>query len=86
MLLSSHVVYTGAQGRLVGMTTDDLHCILDSAFECDRVVVHFHGGLVSREAGERIAGSLLSVYQQAGAYPIFIRHSGEVFDVDADVG
>lgn len=43
--------------------------IRDSA--SNRIVVHFHGGLVDRQAGTAGANFLNPIYRQAGAYPIF---------------
>ena len=44
----------------------------------ERLVVHFHGGLVSAaNAATSIDTTLLSLYRQAGAYPVFfVWHSG----------
>ncbi len=38
----------------------------------ERLVIHFHGGLVSRESGEAAAAKLLPLYSEAGATPLFI--------------
>ena len=38
----------------------------------DRLVLHFHGGLVPEQYGEKIASRLLSLYRDKGnAYPVF---------------
>ncbi|MEN3370744.1 MAG: hypothetical protein V7609_2887 [Verrucomicrobiota bacterium] len=37
----------------------------------DHVVIHFHGGLVSRASAEASAEGLLPTYESAGAYPVF---------------
>jgi hypothetical protein len=37
----------------------------------DHLVVHFHGGLVSRAAAETAAEGLMPCYKEAGAYPVF---------------
>jgi hypothetical protein len=37
----------------------------------DRLVIHFHGGLVGEEVGVGIAERLLPEYVNAGAYPVF---------------
>lgn len=35
------------------------------------LLLHFHGGLISKASGEAIAGKLLRRYQEAGSYPMF---------------
>ncbi len=37
-----------------------------------RLVIHFHGGLVSRESGETAAAKLMPLYSGTGAMPLFI--------------
>jgi hypothetical protein len=71
MLLDGHVISTGADGRLVGMTSDDVTALMSRALRSDRVVMHFHGGLVDEARGMKIAQHLLPVYTGAGAYPVF---------------
>ncbi len=71
MLLDGHVISTGADGRLVGMTSDDVTALMSRALRNDRVVMHFHGGLVDEARGMKIARDLLPVYTAAGAYPVF---------------
>lgn len=69
--LADHVVLTGADGILRGMTSDGVQRIADAAADSERVVFHFHGGLVSEGRGWEIAAGLLPVYRGAGAYPVF---------------
>ena len=71
MLLDRHVISTGADGRLVGMTSDDATALMSRALRSDRIVMHFHGGLVDEARGMKIAQDLLPVYTGAGAYPVF---------------
>jgi hypothetical protein len=71
MLLDGHVISTGADGRLVGMTSDDVTALMNRALRSERVVMHFHGGLVDEARGMTIARNLLPVYTGAGAYPVF---------------
>jgi hypothetical protein len=71
MALADHLVVSGADGRLVGRSPQDLAQLLDGALSHRRVVVHVHGGLVDEAAGTRVAASLLPVYSQAGAHPLF---------------
>jgi hypothetical protein len=49
----------------------------------ERVVIYFHGGLVSREAGEAAAAHLAPYYKQSGAEPIFVIWETGAFEVIA---
>lgn len=69
--LGDHIVLTEAHGELRGQTLDGVRQIADAAAASRRVVLHFHGGLVSEERGRAIAADLLPVYRDAGAYPVF---------------
>ena len=69
--LTAHVVHTGANGTLSGMTAADVVALVDAAANSPRIVLHFHGGLNTRAMGEASAQRWLPVYQEAGAYPIF---------------
>jgi hypothetical protein len=80
MTLGGHVIMTGGDGRLSGMTPLDVEAIVDQALPPlgstppDRpahLILHFHGGLVNQVDGTKIAESLLPVYQGAGADPLF---------------
>ncbi len=71
MSLDGHVISTGADGGLVGMTPDDVTALMRRALRSDRVVLHFHGGLVDEARGMKTAEGLLPVYAGAGAYPVF---------------
>jgi hypothetical protein len=53
------------------MTSDDVTALMSRALRSDRVVMHFHGGLVDEARGMNIAQDLLPVYAGAGAYPVF---------------
>ena len=71
----------GANGTLSGKlhtTASDIDAIL--AFlktGADKVVLHFHGGLVSEEAGELTAHRVVPLYKRAGAHPVcFIWETG----------
>lgn len=71
----------GARGTLSGKlhtTTSDIDAILDYLrTKADKVVLHFHGGLVSAEAGELTARCFVPLYKSAGAHPVvFIWETG----------
>ncbi len=50
-----HVISTGGNGRLDGMTAADVEPMVAVALQADRLVLQFHGGLVSRAKGEDVA-------------------------------
>src|SRR5262245_7818139 len=50
---------------------DRLFQVFSAAPARQRLVLHFHGGLVNEQAGMEIATRLLPVYQKAEAYPVF---------------
>jgi hypothetical protein len=61
-------------GQFDKTNSQDLRLLFDSFAQSankDRLVVHFHGGLVSEGAGLETARRLLPVYGAAGSYPIF---------------
>ncbi len=68
----SHIISTGANGQLHGMTAADVTELVTEALKSERIVLHFHGGLVNKAAGEGVARMLTPVYEEAGAYPIFL--------------
>jgi hypothetical protein len=71
MSLEGHVISTGPDGVLVGMTPEDVTAVMNRALQSDRLVIHFHGGLVDEARGMKVAEGLLPVYADAGAYPMF---------------
>jgi len=50
---------------------DNLFAALQASPNSNHLVIHFHGGLVSRAAAEGAADKLLSIYERANAYPVF---------------
>jgi hypothetical protein len=77
MPLDGHVISTGSDGVLVGMTPDDVTAVMNRALQSDRLVMHFHGGLVDEARGMKIAEGLLPMYAGAGAYPVcFVWRAG----------
>src|SRR5258708_20593973 len=56
-----------------GTTANDLKlAFADLQAQGGPLVVHFHGGLVDREAGLAGAQQLPPIYTAAGAYPLFV--------------
>jgi hypothetical protein len=68
--LDQHVVLTGADGAL-RTERAVIDSMLDEVAAHGRGVIHFHGGLVPEARGLQTAQSLLPVYSEAGAYPVF---------------
>jgi len=67
-----NVVNTGKNGILDSTTTDDIDQMFADLANRQRIVLHFHGGLVPKPDG--MAGALRlyqSCYEPTGAYPIF---------------
>jgi len=72
----------GAHGQLTGKlqtSASDIDKILEHIKQANvqKLVLHFHGGLVSEEAGELTAQRMVPLYQSAGAHPVvFIWETG----------
>lgn len=77
-----------ASGR-VQTSPDDVDAIL-AHVEADRpprIVLHFHGGLVSEGQGMSIAASMQPVYEQAGCHPVtFVWETGFIETVKRNLG
>ena len=58
-------------GRFAQTTAADLSALFLNARDADHLVVHFHGGLVSRASAFDSAMGLIETYRGAGAYPVF---------------
>jgi hypothetical protein len=68
-------------GKFSGTTLADLAALFDNLAKAPtgkNLVVHFHGGLVSRADGTRAAERLLPVYEKATAYPVFFIWNSDV--------
>jgi hypothetical protein len=73
--------YLGLKNGLFDTTSRaNLEQLFQRCVDSDRLVIHFHGGLVPAEAAmTTIETSLLAAYQAAGAYPVFfVWHSDAV--------
>jgi hypothetical protein len=65
-----------ANGRFGDTTAADLEGLFRAFSQDankDRLVVHFHGGLVNQAAGRAIAERLLPLYEDATGYPVLQR-------------
>jgi len=58
-------------GRFAQTSADDLANLFLKAGDQNHLVVHFHGGLVSRDSAVKGARQLIKTYQAGGAYPVF---------------
>ena len=64
-----------ASGRFNGTNRDELKAAFDTFSNSEQkntLVIHFHGGLVSRQSAEELADRLIPVYKEAGGYPFFV--------------
>ncbi len=77
----ANVVSTGKDGQLDGTTAADFDDMFTAMAAADRVVLHFHGGLVSHASGMNTAKRLYSTYSDAGAYPVFFVWSSGLLEV-----
>lgn len=60
---------------------DHIFDILPTAPGHEKLVVHFHGGLVDKQSGLNNAMSLLDRYQNLNAYQLFFIWESSIFDV-----
>jgi hypothetical protein len=69
---ADYVIETAGDGAL-SLPTIEQHVdtILARLAAAESAVLHFHGGLVSRTAGLKIADALILPYRRAGAEPVF---------------
>jgi hypothetical protein len=79
--VTKHVIHTRADGVLDGTTPDQVAALARAAASADRVVIHFHGGLVSSERGFETAERLAAEYQRAAAYPVFFVWSSGLVEI-----
>jgi hypothetical protein len=77
--LDGHVLLTGADGA--PRDPETAARTLRGMAGADRVVLHFHGGLVSQERGLAVAGGLKPVYERADAYPVFVVWRSGLFEI-----
>jgi hypothetical protein len=79
-----------ANGKFAGTTAADVERLFEKFARDpnrDRLVVHFHGGLVNKAAGTATAERLLPVYEAAGGYPVFfVWHSGLLEVIAGNLG
>ncbi|HEX7189509.1 MAG TPA: hypothetical protein VF423_14910 [Actinomycetes bacterium] len=76
-----YCIHTGADGRLLTTTTADVDALFARLRDASRVVVHFHGGLVSTRTGFAVAERLTPTYEAAGATPVFFVWSSGIHEV-----
>lgn len=63
-----------ANGRFATTNADDLKSLFENMSadpKAQKLLLYFHGGLVSEQAGMEIASGLLPIFSEAGAYPVF---------------
>lgn len=67
-------------GRFGQTDEDDVRKVFKGADSRDHLVLHFHGGLVPREAAHETGMRLHPFYADTGAYPVFIVWNSGVED------
>ena len=86
-----YYVNTGRDGELEDTSEADIDALLGLLKTKDKVVLHFHGGLVSKDRALSKAEELIPAYLDTGAHPVFFvwesdfltvirRNLGEIFD------
>jgi hypothetical protein len=78
---SGFVLHTRRNGELAATTPADVDAMFTDLADQRRIVLHFHGGLVNRDSGQRIAENLAEVYLDAGAKPVFFVWQSGVFEI-----
>ena len=80
-LTKDYYLTTSKDGELDDTTTDEIDHMFGTLANDNKIVLHFHGGLVSKTAGLGIAARLLDLYVNAGAHPVFFVYESQVWEV-----
>ncbi len=83
-MLSKNHYLDLAEGKFKGTTAADLgpmFAALEQGPVKDHIVVHLHGGLVSRTSAEQSAEVLQPYYEAGGAYPVFFFWRSDLWSV-----
>lgn len=80
-IANSYYISTGLHGMLDSTTPQDVDNIFDALKTEPKVVLYFHGGLVSRSAGMESAAKLLPGLLSAGAYPVFFVYESGFLEI-----
>jgi hypothetical protein len=64
------IIGTGKDGTLTGNPAS-VDALFQKLANEDKIVLHFHGGLIDDAAGRKIAQNLDGEYRKAGAHPVF---------------
>jgi hypothetical protein len=72
LLEKKFYVHTGTDGILEDTSEADVQALVATLANTPKVLVHLHGGLVSKAAAMEKAERLLPAYQAAGAHPVFM--------------
>ncbi len=81
ILDKKYYINTGGDGQLRDTSPAEVQHLVDCATESQKIALHFHGGLVDKNAGLKIAERLLPFYQSAGAHPVFFVWEAGLFEV-----
>ncbi|MBI5308999.1 MAG: hypothetical protein HZB37_11905 [Planctomycetes bacterium] len=67
-----YYINTGGDGVLDDTTEDDVRKLVADLKNASKLVIHLHGGLVSKSSALETAERLLPFYEEAGARPVFM--------------
>jgi hypothetical protein len=65
-------INTSGDGILADTTENDVLALVESLKNSSKLVIHLHGGLVSKSLALETAERLLPVYQNSGTHPVFM--------------
>lgn len=65
-------IHTGKDGILKDTTDDDVRALVADLKNAPKLVIHLHGGLISKDAALKKAERLIPAYQAVGARPVFM--------------
>mgnify|MGYP001569964457 CR=1 FL=1 len=67
-----YYINTGGNGVLDDTTEDDVRRLVADLKNTSKLVIHLHGGLVSKSSALETAERLRPFYEKAGAHPVFM--------------
>lgn len=67
-----YYINTGGDGVLEDTTEDDVRALVADLKNASKLVIHLHGGLVSKVSALKTAERLHPFYEQAGVHPVFM--------------
>ena len=81
--LQRHHVIDLKDGKFSGTTPEDMTAMfqrIEKDADGRNLVIHFHGGLVSRRKALTAAADLYETYRAGGAYPVFVVWNSDLYN------